>query len=147
MGGGTAQFVQNVLENRGSIRKDVNTNFLAPRTMAIRHTDSRSKDGLVTDRHLVQFAATCADSTTGSPVVALINTTFQVPRHEKVTNDLIYSLLAHHWDFMSLNWGASFGVDPSVYSGSSDEARGVAMPTYTGFTQNSTLGRILNGEY
>jgi len=94
----------------------------------------------------VQFAATSADQTTGSPVVALINTTFQVPRHSTVTNDLIYSLLSNHWNFMSLSWGA-YGVVPSVTPEEPFTDRNVAFAPYAGFVQDSTLGRILNGEY
>jgi len=143
LNGGKTDFVQYQLENRGSVRKDSAAKYSAPRTMAIRHTDSKSKSGITTDRHLVQFAATEMDAVTGEPVVALINTTFQVPRHSLITGDLMLSLSTLLQSFLGIDWSTYVptGIDPHEQYATSDDPRLVTL------TGNMTLARLLLGEY
>lgn len=90
-----------VLLGRGetsAVRMDSASTPAEPGKLAIRHSLQGSGVSAI-DRHLVQFTRT-VDNDPG-PITITANFTLAVPRHESVTNQIVYDLVANLVDFLS----------------------------------------------
>lgn len=93
-------FVEVSQDSTGSVRIDKNTDLANPILMTIRHSVQKGKDGLIIDRHLVQFS-TVKTSTTGQKETAIVNLTLAVPRSGTVSRTNVDHMIAFVKNFLN----------------------------------------------
>ncbi|DAD52140.1 TPA_asm: coat protein [ssRNA phage Gerhypos.1_47] len=77
--GSTKTFAETIRNGQVTESVDTASTSLEPRRVRISHTQTKSKDGIVTDRHLISLSDTQVEST-GSTSSMVINLTVALPR-------------------------------------------------------------------